>query len=55
MRVDPAIAPTSPAEVRESFDRARSYAFLWLLMRDQILKQVGQLEKDRLDTPNPHG
>ena len=38
--------------MHESMDRARSYALLWLLMRDQILKQVSQFEKDRPQLPN---
>lgn len=38
--------------MHESMDRARSYALLWLLMRDQILKQVSRFEKDRPQLPN---
>jgi hypothetical protein len=37
----------SAAEMHESIDRARSYALLWLLMHDEILKQVSRSEKDR--------
>jgi hypothetical protein len=44
--------PMSAAEMHESMDRARSYALLWLLMRDQIRKQVNRFEKDRRDPPN---
>lgn len=52
---NPTDAPATPADVREALDRARSYAFLWLLTRDQIMRQVGQLKKDRLDAPNSRG
>jgi hypothetical protein len=41
----PAPAPMSAAEMHESVDRARSYAILWLLMRDEILRRVDDLEK----------
>lgn len=43
----PGSAPMSAAEMHESIDRARSYALLWLLMHDEILKQVSRFEKDR--------
>lgn len=39
------------AEMQESVDRARSYAILWLLMRDEIMRRVDEIEKDSLVRP----
>lgn len=43
----------SAQEMHESVDRARSYALLWLLMRNDIMRQVDQLEEDRKVQPKP--
>lgn len=47
-RPDPKPEPMSAEEMHESVDRARSYAMLWVLMRNQILQQVGELEDEGL-------
>lgn len=44
-------AAMTAGEMRESVARARSYAFLWLLMRDEMSRRVDALENDRVASP----
>lgn len=43
----------SAEQMHESVNRARSYALLWFLMRNGIMRQVDQLEEDRKVQPKP--
>jgi hypothetical protein len=48
-------APLSEGEMRQAIDRARSYAILWLLMRDEMQRRVNEFEKDRTGTSDGRG
>ena len=36
----------TPGEIDDSLERARSYALLWLLMRDENLRRAEEIDRD---------
>jgi hypothetical protein len=42
---DPPGDAATLAEIHDSVERARSYALLWLMMRDEILRSVDEMEQ----------
>jgi hypothetical protein len=48
----PATGAASLAEMHDSFERARSYSLLWLMMRDEILRSLDKPEEHQ--PPNGH-
>jgi hypothetical protein len=53
MEADPNAVAMSAEEMHQSVDRARSYALLWVLMRNRILRQVNQLEDEGVLSRRP--
>jgi hypothetical protein len=41
-----AAVPATHAEIHDSLERARSYALLWVLMRDENLRRAEEIERD---------
>jgi hypothetical protein len=42
---NPTPGPATRAEIHDSLERARSYALLWLLLRDENLRRAAQIKE----------